>query len=85
MKRSQNIMTMIAVLKKNNSRCLIKYLDKAMRALVLIMPIMSRHVKIFKVQDKNNKLMSFRIDNEKLFGLRSKILKIWIKCFTNLW
>ena len=69
-------MTMIAVLKKNNSRCLIKYLDKAMRALVLIMPIMSRHVKTFKVQDKNNKLMSFRIDNEKLFGLRSKILKI---------
>ena len=67
---------MIAVLKKNNSKCLIEYLDKAMKALVLIMPIMSRHVKTFKVQDKNNKLMSFRIDNEKLFGLRSKILKI---------
>ena len=67
---------MIAALKKNNSRCLIEYLDKAMRSLVLIMSIMSRHVKTFKVQDKNNKLMSFRIDNEKLFGLRLKILKI---------
>ena len=75
MKRSQNIVSMIAVFKKHNSRCLIEYLDKAMRALVLIMPIMSRHVKTFKVQDENNKLMSFRIDNEKLFGLRSKILK----------
>ena len=85
MERSQNIMSMIAALKKNNSRCLIEYLDKAMRSLVLIMSIMSRHVKTFKVQDKNNKLMSFRIDNEKLFGLRLKILKIWIKCFTNLW
>ena len=43
---------------------------KAIRLLVLKMPKMNRYVKIFKVREedksKNNKLMSFRIDNEKL-------------------
>ena len=46
------------------------YLDKAIRSLVLIMPKMSGCIKTFKVKDgdkdKNNKLMSFRIDDEKL-------------------
>ena len=55
---------------KTNSKYLIGYLDKAIGPLVLIMPKMSGYVKIFKVkdgdQDKNNKLMSFRIDNEQL-------------------
>ena len=53
-----------------------------MRPLVLILPIMSGYVETFKVKDgdkdKNNKLMSFRRDDEKLlenikpFGLRLK-------------
>ena len=49
---------------------MIGYLDKAIRPLVLIMPKMSGYVQIFKVKDgnkdKNNKLMSFRTDDEKL-------------------
>ena len=44
--------------------------DKAIRSLVLMMPKMSGYVKTFKVKegdkDKNNKLMSFHIDDEKL-------------------
>ena len=50
---------------------MIGYLDKAIRQLVLIMSKMSGYVKTFKVQevdkDKNNKQMSFSIDDEKLF------------------
>ena len=41
-------------------------LDEDMRPLVLIMPKMSGHVKIFEVEDKNNKLMYFRMDHGKL-------------------
>ena len=52
---------------KPNSRYLIGYLDKAIRPLALIM---SRCVKTFKVKDndkdKNKKLISFCIDDEKL-------------------
>ena len=52
---------------KTNCKYLIGYLDKAMRPLVLITPKM----RVFKVKDgdkdKNNKLMSFHIDDEKLF------------------
>ena len=51
---------------KTNSKYLIGFLDKDIRPLVLIMPKMSGYVKTFKVEDKNNKLMSFRIDDEKL-------------------
>ena len=40
--------------------------DKTMRPLVLIMPEMSGYVKTFKVEDKINKLMSFRTDDKKL-------------------
>ena len=55
---------------ETNSKYLIeKKIDKAIKALVLIMPKTSGYVKTFKVkeQDKNksNKLMSFRIDGEK--------------------
>ena len=43
--------------------------DKAIRPLVLIVPKMAGYVKTFKVKDednyKNNKLMSFRVDDEK--------------------
>ena len=45
---------------------MIRYLDKVVRPLVLILPKMSRYVKIFKVKDKNNKLISFLINDEKL-------------------
>ena len=37
---------------------------------------MSGYVKTFKVEDKINKLMSFRIDNEKLL---EKYKTIWTK------
>ena len=52
------------------SNYLIGYSDKAIRPLILIMLKMSGYVKTFKVKDgdknKNNKLISFCIDNEKL-------------------
>ena len=54
--------------------------DKAIRLLVLIMPKMSRYVKILKFKDgnknKNNKLMSFRIEDEKIL---QKYKAIWTK------
>ena len=57
-----------------------KKFDKAIRPLVLIIPKMSRSVKIFKVKerekDKSNKLMSFRTDNEKLL---KNYKAIWTK------
>ena len=55
---------------KTYSKYCIGYLYKAMRTLVLITPKMSGFVKTFKVkegnEDKNNELISFRIDDEKL-------------------
>ena len=45
---------------------MIGYLDKDIRPLVLIIPKMSGYVKTFKVEDEINKLMSFRIDDDKL-------------------
>ena len=65
------------LLKTNtNSKYLIEYSDKDIRSLVLIMPKISRQVKIFKVQDKNTKLISFRIDHKKLL---EEYKAIWIK------
>ena len=50
---------------------------KAIRPLVLIMLKMSGYVKTFDVKhggkDKNNKLMSFRIDDEKLLEMYKAI------------
>ena len=57
--------TVISKLVKTKTNCkyLIGYLDKVMRALVLIMPKMSGYAKTYKVKDgykdENNKLMSF--------------------------
>ena len=45
---------------------MIRYLDKDIRPLVLIMPKMRCYVKKFKVEDKSNELMSFCIGDEKL-------------------
>ena len=54
---------------KTISKLLIGYLDKVIRPLVLIIPKISGYVQIFKVKDrdkdKNSKLMSLYIDNEK--------------------
>ena len=59
---------------------MIWYLDKVITTLVLIIPKISGYVKTFIVkdgdQDKNNKLMSFGTDNEKVLG---KFKAIWTK------
>ena len=55
---------------------MIRYLDKAMRPLVLTMPKMSGYVKKFKVKDKNNKNKKNNIDDEKLL---EKHKAIWTK------
>ena len=59
---------------KTNSKHLIGYLDKAIILLVLIMPKMSGYVKTFKVKEGNNKVMPFRMDDEKLL---EKYKAIW--------
>ena len=63
---------------KTNSKYLIEYSDKAIRLLVLIIFKISGHVKTFKFEHKNSKLISFCIDDKKLssvkiFGPRLKI------------
>ena len=59
---------------------MIGYLDKAIRPIVFIMPKMSGYVQTFKIKekdkDKNNKLMSFRKDDEKIL---EKYKAIWTK------
>ena len=60
-----NIIISKLVKTKTNCKYLIGYLDKAITPLVLIMPKMSGYVKTFKIKG-DNKLMSFRIDYEKL-------------------
>ena len=76
----QNIVISKLVETKTDSKYLIEIkFDKSLRPLVLIMPKMSAYVKVFKVKgdkDKNNKLISFRIDDEKLF---KKYKDIWTK------
>ena len=67
---------------KKNSKYLIGYLDKTIRPLVLKMPKMSGYVKIFKVKEENNKLISFCIDNEKLLG-KYKAIQTKIADFKN--
>ena len=67
----ENIVISKLVKENTNSKYLIRIeFDKAIRPLVLLMPKMSGYVKIFKVKegdkDKNNKLMSFNLDGEKL-------------------
>ena len=52
------------------------YLDKDSRSLILIILKMSGYVKIFKVEDKINELISFHIDDEKL---SEKYKAIWTK------
>ena len=74
-KRNIGILTLIIVISKivettTNFKYLIRYLDKVIRPLALVLPKINEYVKTFKVRDgdkdKSNKLMSFRIDDEKL-------------------
>ena len=59
---------------------MIGYSHKTITSLVLIMPKISGYVKTLKVKDgdkdKNNKLISFRIDDEMLL---EKHKAIWTK------
>ena len=59
---------------------MIGYLEKVTRTLVLIIPKVSGYVKKYKVKDKdkNNKLMSFHIDDEKLLG-KYKLFELRLK------
>ena len=62
---------------KNDSKYLIGFLGKVVRPLVLILLKMSGYVKVKDGdKNKNNKLMSFRINDEKLLG---KYKTIWTK------
>ena len=61
---------------RSNLKYLIGYSDKAIIALVLIMTKISGYVKIKTLKDKNNNLMSFRIDYEKLL---EKYKVVWTK------
>ena len=62
---------------KTNSKYLIAIkFEKAIRPLVLIIPKMSGYFKTFKVKERDNKLMSFRMDDEKLL---EKYKAIWTK------
>ena len=67
----KNIVTSKLIETETNSKYLIGIkFDKSIRPLVLIIPKMSRYCKTFKVKegdkDKSNKLISFRINDEKL-------------------
>ena len=82
-----NIVISKLVKTKTNCKTLIGYLDKAIRPLVLIMPQMCGYVKTFSVKDgdkdKNNKLMSFLIDDEKLLE-KNKVTGTKIEDLNNI-
>ena len=73
---------------------MIGYLIEAIRPLVLILPKMSGYIKIFKDEfgDKNNKLISLHIDDDKILKKIQRYLnyawrrmKYWIRLFTTSW
>ena len=61
-----NIVISKLVKPKTNSKYLIGHLHKDITPLVLIMPKMSGYINTFKVEDRNSKLISLLIDDEKL-------------------
>ena len=75
-----NIVISTLIKTKTSSTYLIGYLDKVIRSVVLVMPKKSGYVRTFKVKDgdknKNNKLTSFRIDDETLL---EKYKTVWTK------
>ena len=66
---ADDFLTSKLVKTKTISKYLTGYLDITIRVLVLIMPKISGSVKKFKVKDwdkdKNNRLMSFNIDDDE--------------------
>ena len=67
---------------------MIGYLDEVIRSLVLILPKMIGYVKTFKGnldknKNKKNKLMSFRIGDDKLLE-KYKIIWTQIKALQNI-
>ena len=76
----ENIVFSKLVETRTNSKYLIGYLGNVIKPLVLILPKISAYVKTLKVKDgdndKNNKLMFFRVDAEKII---EKHKTIWIK------
>ena len=72
-----NIVISKLIKTKTVSKYLIGYLDKSIRPLVLILPKLSGYVKAFKDKDKNNKLMYFWINEEKLLE-KYKTIYIYI-------
>ena len=83
----ENIVISKLVKTKTNSKYLIGIkFDKTVRPLVLIMPKMNGYVKTFKIKkgdkDKNNTLMSFVINKEKLL---EKYKSIWTKIENFAW
>ena len=90
---ADNIAGLKLIKAKTSSEYLIGYLDEVVKPLVLILPKISGYVRTFKEKDgnKDNKLMSFYIDDEKLLEkyktIWTKVLrfkKYQIKCFTCL-
>ena len=75
-----NIVISTLIKTKTSSTYLIGYLDKVIRSVVLVMPKKSGYVRTFKVKDgdknKNNKLTSFRINDETLL---EKYKTVWTK------
>ena len=74
-----NIVIPKSIETKNNSKYFIGYLDDVVRPLVLILPKMSEYIRTSKERDgnkhnKNNKLMSFHIDDDKLLEMYKTIL-----------
>ena len=61
---------------KTKSQYLIGYLDKVIWPLVLIIPQTSGYARTFKVTEGSNKLMCFRMDDEKLL---KKYKAVWTK------
>ena len=62
----------------DNSKYSIEYLDEFIKPLFLTLPKISEYIKTFKDKDGNkyNKLMSFRINDEKLLR---KHKAVWTK------
>ena len=75
-----NIVISKSVETRNNSKYLIEYSDEVIRPLVLILPKLSGYVKTFQdkggYKNKNNKLMSLRIGNDRLL---EKYETIWTR------
>ena len=61
-----NIVISNVIKRKPNTKYMIGYLDEDIRPLDSTMPKISGYINTFKVEDKNNKLMFFHIDDEKL-------------------